>query len=429
MRMFKDIHPRWQQEAKRSTQPLIILSPYITKDVALSLVKGKTGARIYTLFDTNVFATGGSDLEDVVELMQKQEVYQLDGLHAKLVTDKDTFVTLGSQNLTQGGKHNLELSVHLNDEPARRQAMDIVEPWLDDAERITPEMVADMRVDIERLKALYEEFQKQCAEHQKDFVDKSRRRARRERFEAHAKNRAAIASKLKKALRASITKTAQVKRIDQSSVLKTEDKANLLVWERPNGKVEATLNKGDRYLCFLESNDFGWARVAGQQISLIGRGIIFGPGIFNAFPKLSLRVSSAARSLIGHPDGTNLVVSLWWGKSQVCTVPGSFQLDDITLFEAKRPKPARPKIKGRPEPVQPAPTTLTREVITWIAENSRSFELLVRRSVTESFNYTEGHKLTGVRAARFFGKPGSRVKIRLAKVRNNPVLHVSPLPS
>ncbi|MDS9592667.1 phospholipase D-like domain-containing protein [Pseudomonas sp. HTZ1] len=170
MRMFKDIHPRWQQQAKRSSQPLIILSPYITQDVALSLVKGKTGARIYTLFDTNVFATGGSDLEDIVELMQKHEVYQLDGLHAKLVTDKDTFVTVGSQNLTRGGKHNLELSVHLNDEPARRQAMDIVEPWLDDAERITPEMVADMKVDIERLKGLYKEFQKQCAEHQKDFV-------------------------------------------------------------------------------------------------------------------------------------------------------------------------------------------------------------------------------------------------------------------
>ncbi|MNP72398.1 hypothetical protein D3C76_1689490 [compost metagenome] len=71
---------------------------------------------------------------------------------------------------------------------------------------------------------------------------------------------------------------------------------------------------------------------------------------------------------------------------------------------------------------------LTREVMRWIAENTRSFELLVRRCVTESFNYTEGHKLTGVRAAMFFGKPGSRVKIRLAKVRNNPVLHVSPLP-
>lgn len=427
MRMFKNIQRRWERETKSSTQPLIILSPYITQDVALNLLKDKAGARIYTLFDTNVFATGGSDLNVIVKLMEEHAVYQLDGLHAKLITDNSTFVTVGSQNLTEGGKHNLELSVHLKDEPARRQAMEIVEPWLDDAERITSDMVADMRVGIERLQALYEDFKKQCAEHQKDVDAKARQRARRERFEAHAKNRAAIASKLQRALRSSITKTARVTGEIQSSALKTDAKANLLIWEQPNGKIQAELDKGDRYLCFLESNEFGWARVAGQQISLIARGITFGSGTFSAFPKLSLQVTSDARSLIGHPDGTNLVVSLWWGKSHVCTVPGSFQLDDINLFEAKRPKPARPKIKGRLDPVQPAPARLTRDVMTWIAENNRKFELLVRRCVTESFNYAEGHRLTGVKAAMFFGQPGSRVKIRLAKVRNNPILHVSPL--
>jgi hypothetical protein len=427
--MFDNIYPRWKQQAKRSTNPLIILSPYITKDVALSLVEGKAGARIYTLFETKVFATGGSDLEDIVGLMKDHEVYRLDGLHAKLVTDNTSFITVGSQNLTEGGQHNLELSVSLAGELARQQAMEIVEPWLEGAERITPQMVADMQVDIEQLQALYKEFLEKCADHQTDVDAKAKQRARHTRHVAHVKSRAAIGSKLKKALNSSIAKTAQVRRKDKYSTpfLKTDDKASLLVWARPNGEVEAELDKGDRYLCFLESNDFGWARVADQQITRIGRGITYGPGTIKAFPSLSLQVSSAAKSLIGHPDGTNLVVSLWQGKKLVCTVPASFQLDDVTMFEAKRPKPALPKIKNRPEPIQPASSVLTRDVMAWIAENNRRFELLVRKYVTESFNYSDGDKLTGVSAATFFGQTGSRVKVRLAKVRNNPILHVSPL--
>lgn len=428
MRMFKNICSRWKLQAKRSTSPLTILSPYITKDVALDLVKGKVGARIFTLFDVTVFATGGSDLGDIVRLMKNHEVYKLDGLHAKLVTDNTSFVTVGSQNLTEGGKHNLELSVSLKGELARQQAMDIIEPWLEGAERITPEMVADMKVHVESLQGLHERFREQCAIVQEEIIAKARLRSRRSRHEAHLKSRTVIESKLKRALNSSIPKYAQVRRKDRYSTpfLKTDDKASLLVWTQANGNVQAKLDKGDRYLCFLESNDFGWARVADQQITRIGRGISYGPGAVKAFPDLSLQLSSAAKSLIGHPDGTNLVVNLLLGKKLVCTVPASFQLDDVIAFEAKRPKPAVPRLRGRPEAMQPASPVLTREVLTWIAENKRKFELVIRKHVTESFNYADGSKLAGVNAATFFGQPGSRVKIRLAKVRDNPILHVSP---
>ena len=78
MLMFDDISPRWRQDAKRSTRPLTILSPYITGDVALGLLKGK----------------------------------------------------VGSQNLTRGSQLNNELSVHLKCELARLQAMALVEPRL-----------------------------------------------------------------------------------------------------------------------------------------------------------------------------------------------------------------------------------------------------------------------------------------------------------
>lgn len=133
--------------------------------------------------------------------------------------------------------------------------------------------------------------------------------------------------------------------------------------------------------------------------------------------------------MIGHPDGTNLVVDLWSGKQHVCTVPACFELDDVTIFQSKRPRPPRATLSETDEPIQPAPALMIKQVLNWIADNKRAFENLVRRHVTESFNYVDGRKLTGEHAATFFGRPGSRVTVRLAKVRSNPVLHVSPLPS
>lgn len=36
--------------------------------------------------------------------------------------------------------------------------------------------------------------------------------------------------------------------------------------------------------------------------------------------------------------------------------------------------------------------------MTWIAENKRKFELVIRKHVTESFNYADGSKLVGAKA-------------------------------
>lgn len=430
MRMFENITNRWKQHAKRSTSPLTILSPYITKGTVMSLVAGKASASIYTLFNVEVFATGGSDLGDIVKLMAKHKVYKLDRLHAKVVTDHTSFITVGSQNLTQNGQHNLELSVSLNGEAARRQAMDIVEPWLDAAELITPAMVADMESEVGSVKKLYDEFLQKCESAQTQINLRAKRRASRSRYEAHLKGRALIEGKLKRALASSPTKSAEVKRASSVSTpcLKTDAKENLLRWKRADGSIHAKLEKGERYLCFLENNEFGWARVAGQQITRIGRGITYAPGVLEAFSQLSFQVSASGKSLIGQPDGTNLVVNLLHGERPVCTVPAKFQLDSVNIFPARRPKapPARAK---RSAATRPVPLSMTREVMAWIAENEPEFEKLVHMRVTESFNYADGSKLTGVDAASFFGKLGSRVTVRVVNVDDNPILHVSPLKS
>jgi hypothetical protein len=428
MRMFDDISPRWMQDAKRSTKPLTILSPYITGDVALSLVKGKAHARIYTLFEAEVFVARGSSLDDIRRLMKDHQVYRLDGLHAKLVTDNASFVTVGSQNLTRGGQFNNELSVHLWDKPARQQAMAIVEPWLEGATLITPTMVADMEKDIERLRAMYRKFKEECDKHQGNVDAAAKQRARRERQAAQAKNRAAIGAKLNKALSSGATKTGQVTRKDVVSTpfLKIDNNASLLTWERQRGN-DIELRKGMRYLCFLDSNAFGWARVAEKQITRIGLNIKYGPGTVKEFPTLSMVLSVRPKDLVGKPDGTNLVVKLLDGKKSVCTVPVSFLLDEVTAFPARRPRfPQLPRRPGKLPSPPPASQALSREVTAWIAANTKKFERLVCKRATESFTYADGSKLTGVSASAFFGEVGTRVNVTVTTFGKHPILYVTP---
>lgn len=428
MRMYNDISPRWIQDAKGSTKPLTILSPYITSELAHDLVKDKVGARIYTLFDAEVFAAGGSSLDEIKGLMETHLVYRLDGLHAKVVTDNASFVTVGSQNITRGGRLNNELSVHLKGEVARIQAMAVVEPWLEKASLITPAMVDEMEKDIERLRVLYRKFKAECDKYQAEVDAATKQRARRERRDAQAKTRAAIGVKLKKALSSGATKTGRVTRKDVASTpfLKIDNNASLLKWERKRGS-DIDLRKGMRYLCFLDSNAFGWARVAEKQITRIGLNIQYAPGTFREFPTLTMVLSARPQDLVGQPDGTNLVVKLLEVGKAVCTVPVSFLLDEVTAFPASRPRfPQLPRRPGMPKLPPAASPALSKTVTAWIAANKAKFESLVCKRTTESFNYADGSKLAGVFASKFFGKLGSRVNVTVTKLGKQPILYVTP---
>lgn len=114
------------------------------------------------------------------------------------------------------------------------------------------------------------------------------------------------------------------------------------------------------------------------------------------------------------------------GRKAVCIVPINFLLDDLAALPAERPPVPRPRVKGMPIPEQRASAEFSEQVMEWITSHQRKFEELVQSHVTGSFNFQEGEKLDGESAGVFFGEIGSCVRIRLAKVRGNPVLHFSP---
>lgn len=95
---------RWLRDASQAETTVVVLSPYITGDTAYSLADSPAGARIYTLFSTAVFASNASSLTAMAEMVEAgRHVFIIDSLLAKVITDQNSFVTIGSQNLTTRG--------------------------------------------------------------------------------------------------------------------------------------------------------------------------------------------------------------------------------------------------------------------------------------------------------------------------------------
>ena len=118
-------------------------SPFITGELCASLVEGNANARIYTRFDVPLFASGGSSLDQLEALLRSgHQLFKIDDLHAKVVMDESSFVTIGSQNLTKRGKlHNKELTASFTSSQVRDLVKARIAPWLENAEPITAEMI------------------------------------------------------------------------------------------------------------------------------------------------------------------------------------------------------------------------------------------------------------------------------------------------
>jgi len=403
VQITSNIAPLWLSKARKSSTPLTILSPYLSGNDARLLVANKPSARIYTLFDLEVFASGASSLDLVASLVTNgSQVFHLENLHAKVVMNEDGFVCLGSQNLTRRGKSkNRELSVHLFGDTARSQARELVEPWLKEAKQITPDMVADMKASLVIAQEAYQQFKKTCADQHKVMEENERERDESQR--AKRRLRENLTKSISKSFRLPTAKFGTVRYLGENHTLSIQNDSNLLTWGR--GRDAISLQNLKRYLCVLDG-DFGWARVASGRITKISR-IIRQDGFFPTLPNLHVVLSSAPRQMVGLPPEANLAVKVKHDSTTICTVPMAFNLKRLRTFTPIVPQ-TKASTKNRVDG-----TRLAEEVKKWINANPQKFKQLISVRVTQSFHYAEGSKLAGGNANTFFGPVGTRCKLEL----------------
>lgn len=430
MHFRTDITYQWRSRGRKASTPITILSPYITGDCALRLVKGKPGARVYTLFEPFVFATGGSSIDSIAELVKEPgcEVFHLDRLHAKVVMDEETFASLGSQNVTHAGSNkNLELSVCLTGDDAREEVRKRIEPWLNEARLVTQGMVDDMVKALPALEAAFNGFYAVCQQHQREIDSNEQQRQlelqRQEKAEKRsqlARTNSRIRQSVDQAVRSKTVQYATVRQqySDSSAFLDVTGNGQLLEWTV--GKRQVTLKRLRRYLCVLEDGSMGWARVAAGQITKIGRAISLGEGLIEAFPEVFIVLSMGSKQIETLPEGANLSVELHDDDGLLCTVPMTFDLTSISAFPPEVP---RPKISSR----RPRPKPAAHAVLDWLTGNSEAFKQMIWSEVAESYESNKGNKLMGVNANQFFGPLGTQCRIRLAVVRSYLILDVTRL--
>lgn len=427
----------WSVMAKASTTPLTILSPFITGELLSSLVAGKEGVRIYTRFDVQLFASGASSIDQLAKLIaDDHQVFRINDLHAKVVMDENSFATVGSQNLTTRGRlHNLELTVSLAGKVAREKVKARIEPWLADADPITPAMIANMRERIECAAALHQAFRSACVEAEAAFQEQEaaretaeaaeRIRGRRAQRERLRQVRDQIRVEFEKRIVSEATIPAKVKSPNNpahSAFLAPTHPGRFTRWLANSGEIELTT--GDRHLCVLPNMELGWAKIAQQRITKISRSVVTDPGVLPFDPMLRLSLSTVPDDLQDFPPGANISVEVLRGKRSICIVPVSFNIDKLTIFPSI--ESALPPARNRGSTHRPRIGSAIRG---WIEQNEDAFRTIVKAQIAEGFVYSPGYRLTGENADAFFGEIGTKCFVAIALDGDYKILSVTYPPA
>lgn len=416
MNLIAKAHIHWKSKGRRARGAVTILSPYLTGETAKIILGAAAKGSVYTLFDAELFASGASNIALLRKLVEAEhQLFHLEGLHAKVVTEQGVFATLGSQNITSGGERNLELSALYSDPVTVSKVNDIIDPWLKKAIPITMEMIIDMESLISPLEKQYKEFSGAC-EIAQEKIDKAAKKAR-DLMEKEELKRAQeeLREEIKRALEAApVSKewargAVRLRDTSDETSLFSENR-NLLYWT-VNG-APLNLLRLSRYLCVTDAGEIGWARVAQTRISMIGRSVDFTAKVIEECPSWRIEVASRQSFSDDLPKGANMVIIVKEHGRQLCVVPMRFALSSYKTF-ASRPIP------------QPGNTesNIGRQARAWIRENKASFEKQVIHRITRTFKY--GSNLLGD-DAKFFGRVGSYQIIRVALIDGNPILVVKP---
>ena len=147
---------------EESIDSIRIISPFLSRKMAdLLCEEANKGVEcsFITRFYLQDFLDGSNTLDGLQDMLDAGvKLYALIGLHTKLYLFDEMDAIVGSANFTEGGLvRNVELSIHLNDEPAIDMLQDYYDDIVSKVEKaddgvITQEMLDDYKERYKKLK-------------------------------------------------------------------------------------------------------------------------------------------------------------------------------------------------------------------------------------------------------------------------------------
>lgn len=396
---LRNISKRWKAELN-THRKIYIFSPYLTSQTADNVLDKTSDCEIYTTFNVENFLNGSSSIKTLRRLLLKGcKVYSLPKLHAKLVIVSDTFISIGSQNLTNAGTKNRE-ATFTSSAPAlvRFVEKEVSRKWLADKKLITLQMLEDVEKLIRPLKKKYREMKADIEKAESDIF-------RRENEREKAQRAQRLTASLEK-----INLTQEVFRgIVQPSndyshyvFSTTASKLDLIRWRI--GDKAVLLNNHERYLGLIkESGKLAWVKVNKTRLSFFENSLRQAKffKVSETECQLTFLTPWDENSLKSH----NLLIILDGIGQEAfgCKIEAFFELRDIQIVSLE--------LTGNKE--------LAGKLAEWIKANQNSFKQDIIERLLRPFKYL--HNLTGVDADMFLERWG-RYQLRLGEINDKQFL-------
>lgn len=400
----------WTRSIEAHPRGVVVLSPFVTSSTAETVLRnvGEHSARIYTVFESHLFASGASQISTLRHLAELgHRIFHVPRLHAKVIVTKKT-ATVGSQNLTGGGQFNREASVVLRDRRHVGLLRTELQRWLRTAERVTLERIVEMERSIDPLRRAFRKFKeaaegvdvevaKRARQQRKAAVEEARRLAEKaERQAAEQERLRRLRAVLERSERS--TWSVGVRLIYDPYVtlmVRTPKLDDLRAWVMPDGE-RVWLDKRDRYLLVSPMGRLAWVAINKTRFTQFGSRLTNDTFEFNG---RTIRLSFSATATPRDGDANvQLDVRVHEADAPV-TLTAWFDLERVELREVRTPE-NRPSVGA-----------------SWIGEQveTRRDELMAALAarILRSFRYRSNS--FGEKATEFLGTGRTYFRVTLRR--------------
>ena len=274
--LSSEVFDLWISEASSEKSEISLFSPYLSLDTVIKLceVANLKYLRVYTRLEVEIFTSGASSISAIKYLLDHGvEVYEIEGLHAKILAFQNIF-TIGSQNFTNSGiSKNKEISIVLNKSV---YPSSLINAWLFESKRVSKEDMIEIEVIVNKVQKEYDKVIEKVRNYEVSIKNSRKLRRNQELIKQ------SIAKYIEKSKQARESVIGKITTIDSSSWyswshvttffpnnVKDTDMTRWIVNDN-----EEKLQKTYRYLIYLSSNGkIGWARLMKTRITFICDGI------------------------------------------------------------------------------------------------------------------------------------------------------------
>ncbi len=380
----------------------MVFSPFVTAPLAVEVLRHRDGVQfeLYTSFSAKNFVARASCLDTLERLSRLMPVYEVAGLHAKILLVPGQFATVGSQNLTQKGTTNKEATVVITDPQLVREVEQGVSTWVGRREEITSERITEMRRRVESLRDAWSHFDRLTRVADEDERLRNRINSIRRAVATAAES---IEGEVKQD-----PNYPKSYRLYPRGGKKWRD---LLLPSGLGSHMRGKLFSGNRYMCLNQDDGtIGWLRYGETEISLVTSRLPwhYNVDIDGEPTPAFVKAVRDAPSLRTH----NLVVELERSIGR-CELLCVFDLVSLRVVNSNWS-------------LVDEETTLDTDIPDRISNPDDPLHKELVEILTSPDVFPDDSKLSGVYANLFFGQNGTRVHLRLAAVAGSPVFVSTP---